>query len=108
MQSSSFPGESKPLFRGGPTLIPRLGMDVLIDKATGLLRTDRGVSVFDEAARVERFGGAYQVASMPTGLTVQQRGRDLGHYEILPAEPMTFERYAVLLQQVVLRPVHGE
>ena len=54
-------------------------MDVLIDKATGLLRTDRGVSVFDEAARVERFGGAYQVESMPAGLTVQQRGRDLGH-----------------------------
>lgn len=107
MQRSSFPGEPKPLFRGGSTLIPRLGIDVLIDKTTGLLRTDRGISVFDEAARVERFGGAYQVESIPTGLTVQQRGRDLGHYEILPAEPMTFERYAALLQQVILHPVGG-
>jgi hypothetical protein len=105
---SPSPGESKPLFRGGSTLIPRLGIDVLIDKATGLLRTDRGVSVFDEAARVERFGGAYQVESIPSGLTVQQRGRDLGHYESIPAEPMTFERYAALLQQVVLRPVDEE
>ena len=105
MQRLSFPVESKPLFRGGSTLIPRVGIDVLIDKTTGLLRTDRGVSVFDEAARVERFGGAYQVASIPTGLIIQQRGRDLGHYEILPAEPMTFESYVALLQQVVLRLV---
>ena len=29
-------------------------------------------------------------------------------YEILPAEPMTFERYATLLQQVVLRPIRDE
>ena len=56
MQRSSCPGEPKPLFRDGSTLILRLGIDVLIDKTTGLLRTDRGVSVFDEAASVERFG----------------------------------------------------
>lgn len=105
MQESSFPVKPKPLFRGGPTLIPRLGLDVMIDKNTGLLRTDRGVSVFDEAARVERFGGAYQVGAIPSGLTIQQRGRDLGHYEILPAEPMTLERYVALLQQIVLHPV---
>ena len=107
-QRSSLPIGPKPLFRGGSTLIPRLGLDVMVDKNTGLLRTDRGVSVFDEAARVERFGGAYQVASMPIGLTIQQRGRDLSHYEILPTEPMTFERYATLLQQVVLRPISKE
>jgi len=107
-QSSSLPIGPKPLFRGGSTLIPRLGLDVLVDQNTGLLRTDRGVSVFAEVERVERFGGAYQVASMPAGLTIQQRGRDLSHYEILPAEPMTFERYATLLQQVVLCPIRDE
>jgi hypothetical protein len=79
----------------------------MVDQNTGLLKTDRGVSVFDEAARVERFGGAYQVEWIPTGLTIQQRGRDLGHYEIMPVEPMTFERYTALLQQVVLRSVSG-
>ncbi len=104
MQEAPFTVGPKPLFRGGSTLIPRLDIDVIIDKNTGLLRTDRGVSVFDEAARVERFGGAYQVESIPKGLTIQQRGRDLGHYEIIPAEPMNFERYIALLQQVVLRP----
>jgi hypothetical protein len=39
---------------------------------------------------------------------MQQRGRDPGHYELMPAEPMSFERYVELLQQVVLRPVQGE
>jgi hypothetical protein len=31
-------------FRGGADLTPRLGIDVLIDRNTGLLRTDRGIS----------------------------------------------------------------
>jgi hypothetical protein len=96
------------LFRGGPTLIPRLGIDVLVDRETNLLRTDRGVSVFDDPTLVERFGGAYRVEFIPEGLRVQQRGRDPRHYEIMPAEPMTFERYTELLQQVILRLVGGE
>jgi hypothetical protein len=95
----------QPLFRGGPTLIPRLEIDVLVDPHTGLLRTDRGVSLFDDVAKVARFGGAYQVESIPEGLAIRQRGRDRGHYEIVPAEPMSFERYVGLLEQVVLRPV---
>jgi hypothetical protein len=96
------------LFRGGADLTPRLGIDVLIDRNTGLLRTDRGISLFADPATVERFGGAYRVESIPEGLKMQQRGRDPGHYELMPAEPMSFERYVELLQQVVLRPVQGE
>jgi hypothetical protein len=96
------------LFRGGADLTPRLGIDVLIDRNTGLLRTDRGISLFADAAIVERFGGAYRVESIPEGLKMQQRGRDPGHYELMPAEPISFERYVELLQQVVLRPVQGE
>jgi len=96
------------LFRGGADLTPRLGIDVLIDRHTGLLRTNRGISLFDDPATVERFGGAYRVESIPEGLKMQQRGRDPGHYELMPAEPMSFERYVALLKQVVLRPVQGE
>ncbi len=96
------------LFRGGADLTPRLGIDVLIDRYTGLLRTDRGIFLFDDPAQVERFGGAYRVESIPEGLKMQQRGRDPGHYELMPAEPMSFERYVALLKQVVLRPVQGE
>lgn len=93
------------LFRGGPDLTPRLGIDVLIERNTGLLRTDRGISLFDDPATVGRFGAAYTVESFPEGLKIQQRGRDPGHYELMPAEPMTFERYVELLKQVVLHPV---
>jgi hypothetical protein len=96
------------LFRGGADLTPRLGINVLIDRNTGLLRTDRGISLFADPATVERFGGTYRVESIPEGLKMQQRGRDPGHYELMPAEPMSFERYVELLQQVVLRPVQGE
>lgn len=93
------------VFRGGPDLTPRLGTDVLVDRATGLLRTDRGISLFDGASRVARFGGAFQVESITDGLKIEQRGRDPGHYELMPATPMTFERYLGLLTQVVLNPV---
>lgn len=57
---------------------------------------------------VERFGGAYRVESIPEGLKMQQRGRDSGHYELMPAEPISFERYVELLKHAVLRPVQEE
>jgi hypothetical protein len=98
----------QPLFRGGPTLIPRMGIDVLVDRETNLLRTNRGISVFSEPSLVERFGSADRVVSIPKGLRVQQRGRGVSHYETTPAQPMTFERYSELLQQVILRPAAEE
>ena len=96
------------LFRGGADLIPRLGIDVLIDRHTGLLQTNRGISLFDDPARVAQFGGAYRVESIPDGIKIQQRGRDPGHYELMPAAPIRFESYVELLKQVVLRPVQEE
>ena len=95
------------LFRGGAALTPRLGIDVLLERHTNLLRTDRGVSLFDDPAKAARFGAVYRVESFPHELKVQQRGRDPGHYELMPADPMTFERYVELLTQVVLRPLQG-
>jgi hypothetical protein len=68
MQKLSFPATLPPLFRGGSTLIPRLGIDVLIDKNTGLLQTDRGISVFADASKVERFGGALPSGVNSTGV----------------------------------------
>ena len=93
------------MFRGGPDLTPRLGIDVLLECNTGLLRTDRGISLFDDPAKAERFGAVSVVESFPEGLKIQQRGRDPSHYELMPAEPMTFERYVELLTHVVLRPL---
>jgi len=96
------------LFRGEIDLIPRLGVDVLIDPNTGLLRTDRGISLFSDPAKVERFGGAYRVEFIPEGLKTEQRGRDTSHYELMPAAPMTYEQYVELLAQVVLDLDKGE
>lgn len=39
---------------------------------------------------------------------IQQRGRDPGHSELMPAEPISFESYVELLKHVVLRPVQEE
>lgn len=106
----AYPAEIPPLFRGGADLAPRRGIDVLVDHGSGMLRTDRGISLFDNRAKVEQFGGAYEIESIPDGLKIQQRGRDPGHYELMPAEPMTFERYVDLvdlLSEVVIRPHQG-
>ena len=78
-----------------------------MERSTGVLRTDRGISLFDDVAKAVRFGIAYQVEFLPEGLKVQQRGRDASHYELMPAEAMTFERYVALRREVVLRPVPG-
>lgn len=94
-------------FRGGATLTPRLGIDVLRERNTSLLRTDRGVSLFDDPAKAARFGAVYTIESFPAGLKIQQRGRDPNHYELMPKAPMPFERYVELLTQVVLRPLEG-
>ena len=94
-------------FRGGAVLTPRLGIDVLRERHTDFLRTDRGVSLFDDPAKAARFGAVHMVESFPAGLKIQQRGRDHSHYELMPAEPMTFERYAELLTHIALHPVQG-
>jgi hypothetical protein len=91
------------VFRGGNSFKVRLGVDVKIDKSTGLLKTERGVSVNDDPSKVENFGGAYKVENVPDGLKIIQIGKP-GHFEIVPAEPMTLEQYNGLLNQVNLTP----
>jgi len=98
---------SQALFRGGAALTPRLGIDVLLERHSNLLRTDRGISLFNDPAKAARFGTVYRVESFPNELKAQQRGKDPDHYELMPATPMTFERYVDLLTQVVLHPLEG-
>ena len=76
-----------------------------MDNTTGLLKTTHGVSLNKDAAKLERFGGAYKVESLPEGLKIEQRGNDPMHYEIMPAVPMTFEKFGDLLKRVTLRRV---
>ena len=91
-------------YRGGTNLTPKLG-EVKIDKATGMVLPQRGLSVFDRPDNLDRFGGANEVTNLPEGLRIIQRGKDPHHYEIIPATPMPFDEYAELLKQIVLVPV---
>jgi len=91
-------------YRGGSSLRPRPG-EVRIDPGTGLLRTTHGISVFDRPDNLDRFGGAYEIVTLPDTLRIIQRGRDLHHFEIVPAFPMTFAEYEDALKQIALVPV---
>ncbi|MEV5647243.1 hypothetical protein AB0L57_03235 [Nocardia sp. NPDC052254] len=67
------------------------------------MQTSHGMSINRNASKVERFGGAYAVMSIPERLKIIQRGNDPEHFEIVPAEPMTFENYANELRNVELQ-----
>ncbi len=91
------------VYRGGSDLTPTL-RDVKLDPRTGLLQLTHGVSLSSDPGELQRFGGPYEVVSIPDGLVIRQRGRRPTHYELMPAEPMPFERYRELLGKVVLKP----
>jgi hypothetical protein len=91
-------------YRGGPSLEPDRG-HVKLDKKTGLILPKRGVSVCTVPEDLEKFGGAYRLGSIPEELDVIQQGPRPEHYEIIPARPMTFERYKELLGRIPLTPV---
>jgi hypothetical protein len=91
-------------YRGGNSLRPRPG-EVRIDPATGLLRPTHGVSVFDRPDNLDRFGGAYEVMTVPDKLRIVQRGRDPHHFEIVPAYSMPQAEYEEALQQIDLAAV---
>jgi hypothetical protein len=63
------------VYCGGPSLAPTL-RDVKVDSQTGLVLPIRGVSVHADPGKVQRFGGAYRIESIPEGLKIEQRGRD--------------------------------
>ena len=109
-----FPGDSiyvigsdvvsgKRYYRGGSSLKPR-SIDIVFGD-DGLLRANRGVSVQDTPAGLERFGGAYEITSVPPELHVVKTGHRAGHYELAPARPMSRDDYEAALQKVVLVPV---
>jgi hypothetical protein len=91
-------------YRGGDSLAPR-SIDVSVDPQTGLLRTNRGVSIQDDPAGLDRFGGAFEVTSLPPELRIVKVGRRPGHFEIVPISPMTLEAYENALAKIVLLPV---
>lgn len=93
-----------PIYRGGANLNVR-DADIRIDKATGLVKPGRGVSVQSVTEGLEKYGGAYKIDSVPPELEVVQIGKNPNHFEIAPRAPMERVVYEKLLQQIKLSPV---
>lgn len=89
------------VFRGGPGLEVKPG-DLRIDRSTGLVQPTHGLSLETDATSLARFGGAHKVKSIPDELQIIQRGRRDTHFELVPKQAMTPERYEELVKQVVL------
>jgi hypothetical protein len=91
-------------YRGGNSLKPR-PREIRIDRATGLVKPTRGVSVYDRPDNLERFGGAHRVTNVPENLRIVQVGPDPTHFEIVPAHPMPLAEYEAVLDKIILVPV---
>jgi hypothetical protein len=93
------------IYRGGDSLQARVGVDIQIDKLSGLVKLTHGLSWDVDAAAMRRFGGAYRVESVPPELRIVQRGHRLGHFEVVARHAMTPERFQELANQIKLTPV---
>jgi hypothetical protein len=92
---------TKPVYRGGNSVQAR-PQDVRIDKATGLLKPTRGISLnTDEEAMINRLGGARQVLKVPKDLQIIYTSPN--HFEIAPRVPMTMQQYQELLNQTTYK-----
>jgi hypothetical protein len=90
-------------YRGGSSLKPS-SRDLHFHKRTGLLKTNRGVSVFNRPDNLDRHGGPHRVTNVPAELQIIQRGVNPDHFEIVPAYPMTLAEYEDALGKIVLVP----
>ncbi|GHT12370.1 hypothetical protein FACS1894170_07120 [Planctomycetales bacterium] len=89
------------VFRGGGSMDLDDIKNVRID-SNGLVKPSHGLSLNLDPEKVKKFGGAFKVKNIPDELQIMQRGKDLGHYEIVPKEAMPVEKYRELLKQVIL------
>jgi hypothetical protein len=95
------------IYRGGNSLQARVGVDIQVDTATGLVKLTHGLSLDLDAAAMQKFGGAFRVESIPPELRIVQRGRRMGHFEIVARQPMTPDRFQELANQIRLTPAQG-
>ncbi|MEA5516990.1 DUF4157 domain-containing protein [Nodularia sp. UHCC 0506] len=101
--------QCQPYYRGGNSLAPKMN-EVKIDSRTKKLKNTHGVSLFDLKKGLGKFGGTYEVKSIPDTLKIIQRGKNPNHFEIVPAEngKLDFEEFKNELGKVVLEKVEDE
>ena len=95
--------QNVPAFRGGANFTIKPG-EIRIDPTTGMVKSTHGVSLDVNPHAVQRFGGAHQIATMPSDLQIIQRGARLSHFEIVPRIPMSQEQFQNLLNQITTIP----
>ncbi|WP_412103894.1 RHS repeat-associated core domain-containing protein [Streptomyces californicus] len=89
---------------GAPSFVPRPN-DYKVDPATGFVKETHGVSLFDNPGSITSRGfepHGINPASMPATLRIIQRGKDVNHYEIVPAPGanLTPARYGEELSKI--------
>ncbi|MFI1002672.1 polymorphic toxin-type HINT domain-containing protein [Streptomyces galbus] len=89
---------------GAPSFVPRPN-DFKVDPATGFVKETHGISLFNNPGSITSRGfepHGIDPASMPVTLRVIQRGKDVNHYEIVPAPGanLTPEEYAEELSKI--------
>lgn len=87
------------VFRGGSNFTLKPG-EFRLDPTTGLVKPTHGISLDVNASTIERFGGAFQIKSVPPELRIIQRGNRLEHFEVVPRQPMPPEQFQELLNQI--------
>ena len=81
----------------------RLNVDFKVDKTTGMVKQNAGLSIDTDPAALSRFSSIRQVSEVPEGLKVVQAGGRLTHHEIRAARPMTPTEFQSLLNQVTFK-----
>ncbi len=77
--------------------------DFKVDPESGLVKPTHGVSVFDNAESVASKGFTphkIDEATIPESLHIKQRGADPHHFEIMPKEPMSPEKFREDLKKI--------
>lgn len=63
--------------------------------------SNKGLSLSTDALDMKkRFSKAREIISLPEGLAIKQRGKNLDHYEIVPTRDMTFGEFKKILELV--------
>lgn len=88
------------VYRGGRSLQARRDIDVKIDNATGLVKPGRGISLESVPEKLDRVGGAFEVISIRPELEIVNTAGT--HFELVPREAMSFDRYQALLNKVII------
>jgi hypothetical protein len=97
-------GENVPVYRAGDNFTIKPG-EFKIDKETGLVTSEKGVSVnVDPNAIPTKHGDPNLVESLPDGLKIIARGKPV-HNEIVPEYPMMQTEFQSKLNQIKTSPV---